>query len=31
MESEMIALANASEEASCLRCLQAEIPLMEKL
>src|SRR3954465_5613939 len=30
MESEMIALANASEEASRLRCLLAEIPLWEK-
>ncbi|KAK2429298.1 putative mitochondrial protein [Trifolium repens] len=30
MESEMIALAAASEEASWLRCLLAEIPLWEK-
>ena len=30
MESEMIALASASEEASWLRCLLAEIPLWEK-
>src|SRR3954468_12626892 len=31
MESEMMALANASEEASWLRCLLAEIPLWEIL
>ncbi|CAJ2668389.1 unnamed protein product [Trifolium pratense] len=31
MESEMIALATASEEASWLRCLLSEIPLWEKL
>jgi hypothetical protein len=30
MESEMIALATASEEASWLRCLLSEIPLWEK-
>ncbi|GJX51285.1 hypothetical protein Tco_0278130 [Tanacetum coccineum] len=30
MESEIIALATASEEASWLRCLLAEIPLWEK-
>ena len=30
MESEMIALATASEEASWLRCLLTEIPLWEK-
>ncbi|GKE42424.1 hypothetical protein Tco_1469708, partial [Tanacetum coccineum] len=31
MESKIIALATASEEASWLRCLLAEIPLWEKL
>lgn len=30
MESEMIALMTANEEASWLRCLLAEIPLLEK-
>ncbi|KAK2422921.1 hypothetical protein QL285_033414 [Trifolium repens] len=30
MESEMIVLATASEEASWLRCLLSEIPLWEK-
>src|SRR4051812_46079473 len=30
VEFEMITLANASEEASWLRCLLAEIPLWEK-